>query len=607
MNRVAVIAFVSAVLLAGACAKVIVEPVPVIEPKVPAQPAATNGTGKPQPSKAQPLKAQPPEAQPPKEKSAKAQPPGDGTADPAPAPSSPQAQAAKPLKGEGVFYALPRTVARVTVKADKEVTVSARFARFAPIFAPGIKPPCGTIVECAKPEARDRKTAYSLQQGATFSTFGEPDPSRVYMVRFTGGGAFDQSLSMAWNEAGLLSTVSASVTNRTTDIVMSGLKLATGLTGTAMAGSSQAVQQPTVDTCPAFGSQTQTPKRDNDKWIIGILLLIDPKPEKNPLVANYCDLPPADRTDKDENSRDDFDLERDQVELSAAVRAYGLRAWPLIDRRSTMLTVGGLNVLEPVKLIDKLDTLIDEELKVLFGGTKTTDTWDLPFDVRKLAVDKLVDIIGLDVKNGVCPESALLAPDAKPMPDGFQGPKVTCTEKARLSLDFHPQRSDQLFARIEAGVESPDDPGAKPEKAERSFRYILPAQVKAQLTFNDANYGTAVFSVAQFGKVVSLPAKRHSKTITYDLAMVEATGGLKSFKLGTTGGLDAATIDALAGVGGSIFDIRSAERKEAQDKRDKTAAAADEVALLTRQQTILKLKDEICELQKKNGLACTVQ
>jgi hypothetical protein len=105
-----------------------------------------------------------------------------------------------------------------------------------------------------------------------------------------------------------------------------------------------------------------------------------------------------------------------------------------------------------------------------------------------------------------------------------------------------------------------------------------------------------VFSVAQLGTIVSLPAKRSSKTLSYDLAFVEATGALKTFKLGTAGGLDSATIDALSGVGGTLLDARN---KAQQNEADS--------AVLTREDQLLKLKDDICTIQKKYGIPCTVQ
>ena len=83
--------------------------------------------------------------------------------------------------------------------------------------------------------------------------------------------------------------------------------------------------------------------------------------------------------------------------------------------------------------------------------------------------------------------------------------------------------------------------------------------------------------------------------LSYDLGFLEATGALKTFKLGTTGALDAATIDAMSSVGGTLFDARNAARK-----------SEDELTILTREDSLLKLRDDICTIQKKYNLPCTV-
>jgi hypothetical protein len=521
------------------------------------------------------------------------------------------------LQGEGVFYALPRTVARVVVKADKKVTHSAPYARFAPIFAPGTEPPCGTIVKCAEAAGKGETTKYELQQGATFTTFGEPDPSKVFMVKFTGGKAIDQTLSMAWNETGLLSTASASVTNRTTDIVMSGLKLATSLATKAAEGSADA------ETAAANLCNETAP---NDAWVIPILSPPPAQPSNNPprppaqpgpntpatadrpkhgpmnaLVANYCELPPKDRDGrKDEDSRDDYVQTRDEKDLAQARRSYLVRVAPLVEQRTTLLTTSTIQLLDPLKYAEKLETLIEQQVKELFVGSKSTKTWEIPFEVRTLTPGTSQPILGIKETLGVCPHRELLAPDAKPAPDGFKDlPVAECDKTAAVSVAYHPDEGGQLFSLIKGKVEERTD--------DRSFRYILPAQVKATLAIGEQAYGTGVFAVAQLGHMVSLPAKRHAKTIAYDLAMIEATGGLKTFKLGTTGALDAGTIDALSAAGGTVLDGRTARRKEAEAEQKDAATKADELTILTRQHSLLKLKDEICELQKKYGLACTVQ
>lgn len=520
--------------------------------------------------------------------------------------TTPGTNAAVPkLQGEGVFYALPRTYARVVVKADKVVTHSAPYARFAPIFAPGAEPPCGTIVKCAAVAGKKATTKYELQQGATFTPFGEPDPSKVFMVKFTGGKTIDQTLSMAWNEAGLLSTASASVTNRTTDIVMSGLKLATGLATKAAAGSADAVIRDT-ELCNGNGSSR------NDVWVIPILSPPPPSTdpaatpkhgEMNALVANYCELPVKARPGREEeDSRNDYEPTRDKEDLAQARRSYLVRVAPLVEQRTTLLTSSTIQLLDPLKYVEKLETLIEQQVKELFVGSKSTKTWEIPFEVRTLHPDKPQTILGISQELGVCPTTALLAPDAKPAPEGFEPPaSEKCDKTVAVSVAYHPNEKKQLFSRIQANVDTPTDDSS------RSFRYMLPAQVKATVAIGQKVYGTGVFAVAQLGHMVSLPAKRHAKTISYDLAMIEATGGLKTFKLGTTGALDAGTIDALSAAGGTVLDARNARRKEEEAEQKDAATKADELTILTRQHSLLKLKDEICELQKKYGLACTVQ
>ena len=70
--------------------------------------------------------------------------------------------------------------------------------------------------------------------------------------------------------------------------------------------------------------------------------------------------------------------------------------------------------------------------------------------------------------------------------------------------------------------------------------------------------------------------------------------GAAGLKLGTTGGLDAATIDAVAAAGGTVLDARN-----------KARAAEDELTQLTREAALLKAKDDICTILKKYDLPCT--
>jgi hypothetical protein len=475
------------------------------------------------------------------------------------------------LAAEGMFYALPKTVVRVGVNVNNTVRKAAPFMKFAEIFAPDGK----RICEDPKCNGKEEKVKYELQEGVSFSTFGEPDPAHVYMVKFAGGFAIDQNLTMTWNDTGLPSTVSASVTNRTADVVVSGLKLAAGL-GTKMAygagafGQDPAAREKSDASCPVEPS-------NNDAWIIPILQRVT-----DTLAMNYCDM--------NLKSRASFDKERDKKQLTLATEAYEKHVLDLAKARETML-MGGKQSMEPAELVGKLEILITQRITELYLGSKKTDTWEGSLDIRKLEVGKEIPILYIHPEEGICIGEAELAPNAKP-PKHVK--RSDCKEAMPINIviNYYPNEDNQLFKIVRDNTAEPS--------GDRSFRYRIPAQLLAKIKNTSKTYGAAVFSVAQLGTVASLPARRHSKSMSYDLTFVEATGALKSFKLGTTGGIDTATVDALSGIGGTVIDARNAARKAEQ-------TANDEVTVLTRQGTVLKLKDEICEIQKKYGLPCTVQ
>jgi hypothetical protein len=487
------------------------------------------------------------------------------------------------LEKEGLFYALPKTVVRVGLKIDKTTKEDAPFSKFAAIFAPDGQRVCKPQECVSTGEGLPTKTEFAVQQGAVFSTFGEPDPDQVFLVEFVGRGAIDQALSMTWNEAGLLSAASSTVTNRSVDVALSGLKLVTGL-GTKAAFGAPAAGDPATPPSPPTRCEEAgilgVEYSENDKWILPILA--QDERARAALQANYCAL--------DKKERKEF-REQDAPLLRRAIQAYVTQVLPFANRRLHLLQEDS-QALDPVPLIDKLDTLIDQKLRALYLGSTKTETWDGALNVRDLRLGAPIELFKIAPK-GICPpQSGLLAPDSKPIPAGFLASSCDAPKPVGIALSYFPAEDQQVFHTVKNSVGSP--------KGERSFRYRLPAQVTAVLDYDQKTYGGGVLSIAQFGHVVSLPANRNSKALTYDLAMIEATGGLKSFKLGSTGALDAASLDAVAAAGGTVLDARNAARKTEE-------TAADELTILTREQAILKLRDDICTIQKKYGRDCTIE
>jgi hypothetical protein len=468
-----------------------------------------------------------------------------------------------PASAEGVIYALPNTVVRVQMKVDKSEYKSARYSGYAAIFAPDGKPVCKEQT-CAA----EHKNVFSIQQGTTFSTYGEPDPENVFLIKFAGKGAIDQSISMTWNEAGLASAASSSVTNRTGDVVMSSLKLLAGI-GTKAALGAGSVDDKGVPQPPCQPEASET-----DKFVFPILAQYGAIATVQ-LIGNYCEIK---KTDRDA-------LARDTSLLTNATKDYVNQIVPLVNARTKVL--GGSSVtLDPTGLLTKIETEINNQLTVLYLGNKKTTTWDGALDVRSLNAGTPIVVLKIDAARGICLGSSETPPETKPIPPEFLLAPADCDAAGlvTLSLSYYPARDRQLFTKL-VDVTGGD----------RSFRYRIPAQVRAVFGDNKKTYGAGVFSVAQLGTVISLPANRHSKMLSYDLGFIEATGGLKTFKLGTTGALDSATVDALSSVGGTLVDARNTAKKN-----------ADELTTLTKEDQLLKLRDDICTIQKKYGLPCAV-
>jgi hypothetical protein len=471
--------------------------------------------------------------------------------------------ASTPAPAEGVIYALPNTVVRVQLKVDRTEKSGAPYAPYAAIFAPDGKPICADQ-KCTA----EKKISYSLQQGATFSTYGEPDPDNVFLVKFAGGGALDQTISMTWDEAGLLSAASSSVTNRTTDVVMSSLKLLAGLGTKAAAGAASVKAE--AARCPDDPSA-------QDAWAIGILGNSGNVAASSTLLTNYCALKKEDR-DK---------LPKDDQLLKNATAAYVARVFPLTTARTQILNATSPTN-DPATLLTRIETELNQQLTALYIGTKSTPTWDGTLDVRTIKVGAPLAVLHIDSEDGICFTASEVPPDAKAFPENFKTlGRDQCEKAPALNIEFvfHPAPSNQMFTKITDVM-----------TGERGFRYRIPAQVAVSLSDDKKVYGSGLSWVAQLGTVISLPAERHSKTLSYDLAFVEATGGLKTFKLGTAGGLDSGTVDALSSVGGTLVDYRNAAKKN-----------EDEVSVLTKQDQLLKLRDDICTIQKKYGLTCTIE
>jgi hypothetical protein len=326
--------------------------------------------------------------------------------------------------------------------------------------------------------------------------------------------------------------------------------------------------------------------------------LDDPKS----IIMNYCALP----TDV----REGFGDEGTGAELQAALRAYQDQIVPLLMGRTNILKANNVYVQDAAAYLDRIDTLLSQEMRSLFLGSKSAKTvWKGTLDTVLDGAQKPpqpVPLIRVDPQRGVC-SVAPLAPTSKPIPtDILTNCSGDALNTAVMNVAYHPDQASQVFSIVQNGVT---------EAADRDvgFRYRVPAQVRVEV--KDASaishpelipgqtqpsvevYGSAVLSIAQLGHVAKLPANLHGKELMFDLAFIEATGGLRSFKLNSTGGFDATGLDSLSTTTTGLLDARKAAK-------DAAAAAADELALLQRRAAILTAQKEICDVLTAFNLPC---
>lgn len=477
----------------------------------------------------------------------------------------------------GVVYALPNTVVRVNLKVDKTIRASAPFAAYASIFAPDLAPVCEDA-QCST----HGKVQFSVEKDVRFSTFGEPDPDNVFLVKFSGSGAIDQNLAMTWDEAGLLTSASAAVTNRTTDIITSSIGVATGIASKTAFGAARPndAHAPTSCADAVPGSETNPA---SDAWFLPRLFN---NLSSEPLIDNYCAIQIAERTR----------LPQDDTLLRNALVAYGNRIAPLLQEDADLLQ-GGTTVFDKVSQMHRVETEINARLIPLFIGHKTLTTWNASFDVRKVVEGTSLALFKLDPTKCVALNPNIdIPPDGEPMPADFPPVCPSATKAVTLTISYYPGRNDQLFSEL-TDVTTGD----------RSFRYRIPAQVKAIVGDGSKQLGGGVFYVAQLGTVISLPANRRSKSLAYRLDLIEATGGLRSFSLGSTGSVDSSTVNSLGSSTDTILNAKRAADAGGAATAASAAAARSTAAVLTRQKNLLDLQDEICTIQAKYNLPCTVQ
>ena len=131
----------------------------------------------------------------------------------------------KPVKMDGVFYALPLTVIKVRVHAKREDKIPGEFPQFAKCFLPP---------SVAEKAITQRDTSFSLGT-PEFEERGVPDMDEVYVINIKGGYFEDKALTLALTQSGVFASADATSEDKSVDAALAVLDTAVDL-GTGIAG-----------------------------------------------------------------------------------------------------------------------------------------------------------------------------------------------------------------------------------------------------------------------------------------------------------------------------------------------------------------------------------
>jgi hypothetical protein len=112
---------------------------------------------------------------------------------------------------KGVFYALPRTVATVGVPIKKTHKEPGEFLRFSRCFFPNEDP------------IEQKSDSFSVGV-PTFTTRGEPDPTKVFMASIQGNYLENKTMEITLTDDGVLTKANVETTNTTLDFVAKAIK-----------------------------------------------------------------------------------------------------------------------------------------------------------------------------------------------------------------------------------------------------------------------------------------------------------------------------------------------------------------------------------------------
>lgn len=231
------------------------------------------------------------------------------------------------------------------------------------------------------------------------------------------------------------------------------------------------------------------------------------------------------------------------------------------------------------EMLSKTETTITDYRAVFLGGSDER-TWTGTVDFTPNITPNDSVAVQYAEKHGLCTVGTLIEQQKISVSPKFlnKDPAANpCDRELKISVNAN--SADSTFAGdVELAI-TPNNPYQT-----SGWYYRIPSRGNVELkevtNGNTSVLGVDELTIAQFGKIVSMPAKTAGKTSSSSIVLDEATGALKNFKVSSSPLLDENTL------------------KDAQSAAETVINTSDPVTRKKRELELLQLQNQINEARK---------
>jgi hypothetical protein len=562
-------------------------------------------------------------------------------------PTGPPAPVSKELKVNGVTYALPRTVVKISIPVKMTVESPGELEMFAPCFF---------SEEVASQRITAAGKSLSIEP-ATFSSRGEPDPNQHFIVKTKGGYFEHKSMLLEYTPEGVLTKAEAESKDESLEFAIATAKTIISIGAKAATPAAFAADNTPQQICRAAIAADQARSVANlaDELETAFLPAgAEADNAKTEAQLAFASAEDARRATTEARARAAADAAiaharsaethtRNAANTAGAIpekdaaKAGGERLKEVLSGVSDLgngnaPTTKFLNDYEKaVEVSDTIKLLKEQREKLASGQVSTATPGTMSADTLKLMLKETDDTIeayqnsyflGITKEKNwtgafeftpptITPGVALPAPASGTF-FWFDENKGLCEGPAAVALGIKiPKKFKQeagcampagttVSVRVERNTDhdtfltnlNSAHMNDEARDRDRGFYYRVPAKAVAILQSGATELSRDDLVVAQYGIVASLPASSSGRTTQYAIVLDESTGALQNFKLASDGLLQKSILDDAATSANAIIDA-----KKARDK--KKADEADELTKKKRELELLKTQNEINAEKKK--------